>query len=138
MKIILFIQASVKIAPENGTMDRYLLQNALSYISTEVHPSVGALFNPSISSDTRTFIKGNAAKKLTYLENTLIADRQFVMGDSVSIADSYLFIVLSWTGHVGIDLTPFPHVQAYFDRMKKSAFVKEAQTRMATNPSTVL
>ncbi len=119
-------------------MERYLLQTALSYISSEVHPSIGGLFNTSLSSDTREFIKGNAVKKLTYLENYLIADKQFLVGDSFTVADSYLYIVLSWTPYVKLDLAPFPRVQAYFDRMKKSSIVKDAQVRMATNPATVL
>jgi glutathione S-transferase len=119
-------------------MDRYLLQTALSYISSEVHPSIGGLFKVGLSSDTLDFIRSNAVKKLAYLENHLIADKQFLVGDSFTVADSYLYIVLSWTPYVKLDLTPFPRVQAYLDRMKKSSIVKEAQARMATNPATVL
>jgi len=45
-----------KVAPVVGTVDRAVLQNALSYISGELHGSIGPLFNPSISADVRTVL----------------------------------------------------------------------------------
>ena len=115
-----------------------MLQNVLSYVSTEVHPSIGGLFNPTLTEDVKTFIKGNAARKLAYLESTIIADKRFVVGDSFSVADSYLYIVLSWAGYVGIDLSPFPQVKAYFERIGALENVKAAHARIATSPATTI
>ena len=130
-------QAPGKVAPENGTTGRYLVQNTLNYIASEVHPSIGHLFYPN-SDAIKEYIKGKAAAKLTYLENTLIGDKKFVVGDSFTIADSYLYIVLSWTAYVGVDLTPFPKVKTYFDNIGTLENVKAAHARMAENPATVL
>ena len=126
------------MAPENGTVARAVLQNVLSYVSTEVHPSIGGLFNPTLGDETKAFIRGNAAKKLTYLENTLIADKSFLVGNSFTIADSYLYIVLSWTNYVGIDLSPYPRVQAYAARIGALENVKAAHARIATSPATTI
>ncbi len=130
-------QAPGRVAPQNGTTGRYLVQNALNYIASEVHPSIGGLFAPN-SDEVKAYIKSRAAVKLAYLENTLIGNNNFVVGDSFTIADSYLYIVLSWTGYVGIDLTPFPKVKAYFERIGGLENVKAAHARIATNPATVL
>jgi glutathione S-transferase len=114
-----------------------LVQNALNYIASEVHPSIGGLFYPN-SEEIKDSIRARGQQKLTYLENNLIADRQFLVGNSFTIADSYLYIVLSWSGYVGVDLTPFPRVKAYFERIGNLPVVKEAHARIAENPSTVL
>ena len=136
MIFILCQQAPGKIAPVNGTVARSVLQNVLSYVSTEVHPNIGGLFNPSATEDVKTYIRGNAAKKLTYLNDTLIGTKQFVVGDSFTVADSYLYIVLSWTAYVGIDLTPYPNVKKYFEFIGSQENVKAAHARMATSPAT--
>jgi glutathione S-transferase len=130
-------QAPGKVAPQNGTSGRYLVQNTLNYIASEVHPSIGHLFYPN-SDAIKDYIKSKAATKLTYLENTLIGDKKFVVGDSFTIADSYLYISLSWTSYVGIDLAPYPKVKAYFEHIGSLENVKAAHTRMAENPATVL
>ncbi len=136
--VLCHAKAPGKVAPENGTIERHFLQNTLSYISSEVHPSIGGLFHP-LKPEVKEFIKGKAVAKLNYLENTLIADNEFVGGNkSFTVADSYLYIVLSWTSFVGLDLAPYPRVEAYFKRMKDLPNVKEAQKRMAENPATIV
>ena len=119
-------------------MARAVLQNVLSYVSTEVHPSIGGLFNPTLSEENKTFIKGNAARKLANLESTLVADKTFLVGNSFTIADSYLYIVLSWTAYVGIDLSAYPKVQAYAARIGNLDNVKAAHARIATSPATTI
>ena len=105
------------MAPVNGTSGRYLVQNALNYIASEVHPNIGGLFYPGLPADVQALLKERAAKKLEYLEKTLLASSDFLVGNSFTIADSYLYIVLTWTGYVGGDVSPFPKVQAYFQRI---------------------
>ena len=68
----------------------------------------------------------------------MIGNKEFLVGNSFTIADSYLYIVLSWTGYVGVDLAPFPNVKAFFDRISNLPNVKAAHARMAENPATVL
>ena len=126
------------MAPVNGTSGRYLVQNALNYIASEVHPNIGGLFYPGLPADVQALLKERAAKKLEYLEKTLLASSDFLVGNSFTIADSYLYIVLTWTGYVGVDVTPFPKVQAYFERIGGLSVVKDAHARIATNPTSVL
>ena len=84
-----------KLAPAAGTMDRYRLQEWLNYITSEMHKSVGSLFNPRMPPEFRQVTKELVGKRLTYLAENLSA-RNFLMGDAFSVADAYLFVVLGW------------------------------------------
>ena len=113
-----------------------LEQQALNYVASEVHTSIGGLFNPAHTEETRAFTHKLAQKRLTYLENELLkGGKQFLVGDSFTIADSYLYIVLSWTGYVGIDLTPYPAVKAYYEGIGALEGVRAAHALIATSPA---
>jgi glutathione S-transferase len=42
------------------------------------------------------------------------------------VADGYLFNMLTWTQHTGIDLARWPSLQAFFTRMKERPSVRAA------------
>lgn len=119
------------IAPVNGIDARAQLNNVLSYTATEVHTSIASLFNPSLAEDVKTYFRAASDKKLAFLESNIVADKQFVVGD---VADAYLYIVLTWTGYLSIDLVAFPRVKAYLARIGSLETVKAAHARIATNP----
>jgi len=41
------------LAPANGTMSRYRLQEWLTFIGTEIHKSYSPLFNPNLAEDAK-------------------------------------------------------------------------------------
>jgi len=123
-----------RVAPPNGTTGRYLVQNALNYVASEVHTSIGGLFNPTLHDEVKAAYRARAALKIKYLEEHFIGDKAFVVGDSFTIADSYLYIVLTWTKYLGVDLTP--KVAAYVTRIAALDNVVKAHARIATNPAT--
>jgi glutathione S-transferase len=127
-----------KIAPLNGTQDRYLVQNCLSYIASELHASIGGLFAPH-SEEITTFIRNKSSMKLTYCENILLGGgREFLVGEKPTIADFYLFVVLSWCPGLNLPLTSYPRCQSFVDRMSHLENVKEAQSKMIGNPSSIM
>lgn len=127
-------QAPGTVAPIGGS-DRYLLIQALSYISSEVHGSIGPLFYPH-DPIVHEYSRKKLGTKLQYLNDHFLAGKDFIVGGSFSIADSYLYIVLSWTGYLKVDLEPYPVVKAFYERIKALPLVQEAHARMATAPST--
>jgi len=137
---LLFIadQAPGTVAPAAGKKERYELLNALSYIASEVHPAVGIFFAPTESQDILGFLKDRYNKKLTYLEKTLVGDKKFLVDNKLSVADIYLYVVLSWVNYLGgkIDLNAYPKVKAYYDHIASLDGVKAAHARMASNPTT--
>ena len=65
------------------------------------------------------------APKLDFVASHL-GKRQFLMGDRFTVADAYLFTVLNWTGHLGIDLRRWPALQSYVQRVSARPAVRAA------------
>jgi len=120
------------LAPKNGTIERYQLQNTLNWIGTELHKTVGGLFNPAYDQKARDIITANVYKKLDYLEQNDLKDgRKFIQGGNhFTIADSYLYIVLTWFAYLKLTLDNHPKVKAYFEGIKSLPFVVAAHEKM--------
>jgi glutathione S-transferase len=118
------------LAPANGSHARYVLQSKLSYASSELHATVGGLFNPTISSDVKDYLHQKYKTKLEFLNKDL-EGKVFWVGNSFTVADSYLYIILSWSGYLQVDLSPFANVKKYFDHIASLDFVKAAHAEMA-------
>ena len=116
-----------KLAPAAGTPERYRLQEWLNYIASELHKGIGQLFNPAMPDDYKEAVKkGLAARQFAYLEKAL-AGRDYLLGD-FTIADGYAFTVLNWTKLHKIDLSAFPNIIAYMQRVTARPAVQAAMT----------
>lgn len=113
------------IAPAPGTMERYRLQEWLNFISTELHKTMGSMFNPAQTPEWRKGAEATLSKRLDWLSAQL-ADKDYLMGDKFSVADSYLFTVLNWENFVGFNLSPWPVIQRYAARIGGRPKVIEA------------
>ncbi len=114
-----------KIAPPNGTIERYKLQSWLGFINSELHKAFSPLFNPKATEDVREYHKAVIAKRLDWL-NTQLNGRQYLTGDQFTVADGYLFVVLGWTRYVNIDLAKWPALQEFTGRVAARPTVREA------------
>ena len=113
------------LAPRAGTFERYQLMEILNYITSEVHKGFSPLFNPKISADWKASALANLDKKFAWLSDFL-TDKTFLMGNTFTVADAYLFTVLNWTGHVGIDLNNWPVLTGYQSRIAQRPKVQQA------------
>ena len=113
------------LAPPSGTMDRYRLMEWINFVSTEVHKSIGALFNPMMTPEMKQVQKVYIERRLNALEK-MIAGKTFLTGETFSVADAYLFNVLRWTGFHKIDLAQWPGILAFTDRVAARPQVRAA------------
>ncbi len=113
------------LAPAIGGMARYQLMEWLNFIATEVHKSIGALFNPKMTPEMKDVQMGVIARRLGALEK-MLAGKQYLMGDTFSVADAYLFTVLNWTRIHKIDMAPWPNIQAFMARVAARPKVQDA------------
>ena len=113
------------LAPRAGTFERYQLMEILNYITSEVHKAFSPLFNPKISADWRASAQANLEKKFDWLSGFL-KDKTFLMGNAFTVADAYLFTVLSWTRPLKIDLARWPVLSAYQQRIAPRPTVQRA------------
>lgn len=114
-----------RLAPPAGSLDRYRLQQWLNFISTELHKGLGALFNPALPDDARELFKGIVGQRLDVLAPQLEAT-PFFMGGTFTVADGYLFTVLGWCPHIGFDLSRWPTLGAYLERVGARPAVQSA------------
>jgi glutathione S-transferase len=113
------------LAPHAGSFERYQLMELLNYISSELHKTFSPLFNPNISADWKTATLANLDKKLEWLTKYL-GSKTYLMGDTFTVADSYLFTVLSWSTRLGVDLAKWHVLTAYIARVGHRPKVQEA------------
>jgi glutathione S-transferase len=112
------------LAPPAGTMERYRLMEWLNFIASEIHKTLGALFNPKITAEWRDHQIARFRLRADWLVGQL-ADHAFLMGSQFSIADAYLFTVLGWCERFGIDLTEWPRLRDYQDSIAARPAVRE-------------
>ena len=109
----------LNLAPAPGTFERYRMMEWISFISTEIHKAFGPLFKPDTPEATKENQKTMLAKRFGYLAEQL-KGKQFLMGETFTVADAYLFTVLNWAGKMNIELPPI---------------LKTYMTRVATRPA---
>ncbi len=115
-----------KLAPANGTMERYRLQEWLNFITSELHKGFSPLFNPKVPDEYKKMAKEALAARFALLDKHFASNGQFLTGPQFTVADAYLFTVVNWTNFVGIDLGQWPNLKAYFGRVAERPKVQQA------------
>jgi len=113
------------LAPANGTMQRYRLQEWLTFIGTEIHKSFSPLFNPGMPEDGKAISKTKLRSRYEWLDSQL-ADKDYLMGDTFSVADGYLFTVTNWAKPTGVDISDLAKLNAWHARVGARPAVQEA------------
>jgi len=111
-------QAPAKqLAPANGSVARYQLQAWLNLVATELHKGgFSPLFNPATPPEVKAATTERLQGRLKWVDSQL-ASRPYLLGEQFSVADGYLFVVLSWAPRVGVDLSAHAHLQAFSARV---------------------
>lgn len=113
---------SASLKPE-GPLGRTHLLEALGYISSEVHKSFAPMFKGG-SDEEKAKAKQQVAEKLGFLARTMKGD--YLFGDQPTVADFYLFVMLTWADKNGIDVPePLPALR---DRLMSRDSVVKAMT----------
>ena len=120
--------AGTNLAPSRDSAERYKLQEWLNFITTELHKNFGPMFSPVLADDAKAFFKDRLMGKFKYLEGAL-AGRDYLMGKQFTVADGYLFTMLSWADRMKFDLSALPNLLAYKARVAARPKVQEALTK---------
>jgi glutathione S-transferase len=113
------------LAPANGTIERYRLQEWLNFISTELHKQFSTLFDPACEASVRGRQIEKIGGRFDWVSKQL-GSRDYLMGSAFTVADAYFYTMLTWCAHVGIDLSKWPVLAAYKARVEQRAAVREA------------
>jgi glutathione S-transferase len=113
------------LAPQNGSLQRYRLQEWLNFISTEVHKGFSPLFKPNTPDEYKPIARDNLLQRLAWIDSQL-ADKQYLMGDQFTVADPYLFTVSNWTAPTKLDISGLANLAAYRERVSARPAVQAA------------
>ena len=113
------------LAPPRDSDERYKLLEWLNYITTELHKNLGPMFSPVLADDAKAFFKDRVMGKLKYIDSQL-AGRDYLMGKQFTVADGYLFTMLTWAERMKFDLSGLPNLVAYKARVAARPKVQEA------------
>ncbi len=113
-----------EVLPPMGDFRRYRVLETVNFIATELHKGISPLFNPALTDEARQGIRDQIGKKFAVVEQQLDG-REFIAGDELSIADPYLFVMTGWAAMHSIDLSPWPNLSAFRDRMTERPAVQQ-------------
>ncbi|WP_285424700.1 glutathione transferase GstA [Pseudomonas sp. efr-133-TYG-103a] len=115
-----------QLLPAPGTRQRYEAMEWLNYVATDLHKGMAVMFSSFVDADSkRRFAEGNLANVFANIDGHL-STHDYLLGDRFSLADAYLFNVLTWPSRVNIDLSGYAHIQQFLGRMELRPAVRAA------------
>jgi glutathione S-transferase len=113
------------LAPANGTLPRYRLQEWLNFIGTELHKTFSPLFSPAMPEEGKKILRDKLASRFKWVDGQL-ADKPYLLGEHFSVADGYLFVICRWAKPPHADLARYPNLVAHQERVGARPAVQEA------------
>ena len=113
------------LVPPPNTLERYRLMQWLNFISTELHKGFSPLFNPQAPEAWKAVAAAQLGRRLGTVSRQL-EGKDWLLGEDFTVADAYLFTVVGWGRHVGIDLEQWPSLKAFHRRVFDRPAVRTA------------
>ena len=104
-------------------MQRLRVLETTAFVSTELHKGFKPFFAPDATDEDRSAAREALAGRFTLVAEQL-GDRDFIVGEKLSVADCYLFVMLLWAKTKA--QVPLPgRLDEYFERLRtRPAFTK--------------
>ncbi|MDQ3186880.1 MAG: glutathione transferase GstA [Pseudomonadota bacterium] len=112
------------LAPKLGTFERVRLNEWLNFIAAEVHKSFYPFF-AGMGADAKDAYLKKLGRHFTYIAGKL-KGKPYLTGE-YTIADAYLYTLLTWTGSLKIDISAWPVLGDYMRRIESRPKVQEAR-----------
>ena len=118
-------------------VERVKVYQQLSYLSSGLHPAFGQVMYSErfVTEDVVASFKKLAYQRLldalTYVDNHLLNNNGFFVGNSLTIVDAQAYGLLRWTLHNNkgdnlVNLAPFKHIELFLNKMQQLKAVKNA------------
>jgi glutathione S-transferase len=104
------------LLPKAGSLARYRVMEWLSYVGSDVHKTIGPLFHPHMPEAAKEIHRQNLNRRLTYIEQRL-AHQSYLTGETFTVADAYLFVMIGWEPYFKFDLSPYPNLARFHARI---------------------
>jgi glutathione S-transferase len=112
------------LAPTYGTMSRVRLNEWLNFITTDLHKSFFVFFYNGGETAQKLY-QAKLDKHFTQCAEHL-SKNNYIMGDNFSIADPYLYTILTWAHKLNMNLSRWPSLIEFMARMESRPSVQKA------------
>jgi glutathione S-transferase len=124
------LKPEARLAPANGLFARVRLQEALNYISSEIHKGYAPLFNPTTPPEARRERSQRLLERYALLDAQL-AGRMYLFGEQLTVADAYLFVVTLWAGPLELNLASCANLEAFQQAVARRPAVQASLKALA-------
>lgn len=114
------------LLPQSGSLERYRVLEWLNFVSSELHKGFTPLFRPTTPAAYRDIAVENLSKRFSWLDDVL-SKRPYLTGDAFTLADAYCYTIVTWSRIHSLDLSPWPHLSAYVERIEGRESVQAAR-----------
>ena len=113
------------LLPRAGTIERFRVHEWVNFIATELHKGFGPLWHKETAESTKQEARIKLAFRLRLIEEHL-GRADYLAGNGFTVADAYAFTIVSWSSLLKVDLSPYPRLRAYLDRVAARPAVHQA------------
>ncbi|AFT70133.1 Glutathione S-transferase domain protein [Alloalcanivorax dieselolei B5] len=91
------------LLPAAGSLERFRVHEWQNFIATELHKNFAPFFKPGYPDASRTLMRDTLSTALSWVAMRL-ERRDFLTGDTFTVADAYLFTITGWVDAAAITL----------------------------------
>lgn len=115
------------LAPPAGSLQRARLRELLAFLTSELHKTFSPFFSgTALSPEQKQLALQKMQRRLGNLNQQLQQHGPYLLGEQLSVADVYAFVILSWTRYIKVSLADWPALQDFCDRIAKRPCVVDA------------
>jgi glutathione S-transferase len=128
------LKPDANLVPASGTIERYRLQEWLSFLTSEIHKGFIPLLYPQQAGQYGVqTAKPKLEKRYAWLDEHL-ASNPYLMGDAYTVADAYLYALTQWgraawlaaTYSADISYDGLDNLRDWYQRMRQRPAVRSA------------
>jgi|SRR5215216_983750 len=116
---------NTELLPPAGTRERVRVQAWLNFIATELHKTFSPwLWHKETAESTKEVAKAKLATRFAELDR-VFARQAYLTGEHFTVADAYAFVIVNWANFLSVDISPYPNLQAFLDRVAARPAVQD-------------
>jgi glutathione S-transferase len=119
-------QGNTALFPPSSDFKHYRVLEWLNFISTDIHKGYGPLFNPKVPQEIKDTVFIPILKNKLKIMDSHINQNKFIMGDTFTLPDAYMFVMLLWLRNFKIELEVCPNLKRYFAELKTRKSIQDA------------
>ncbi len=120
------VNKATQVLPGLGDFKRYQVLEWLNFVTTELHKGFGPLFTPDYPKEAiEKFTLPKLTDRFSFVDKQLVG-KTFLMGDTFTLPDAYLFVMLLWASSMKINIQSMEHLTRYYHELLQRDSIKRS------------